>query len=81
MTAATELQQTRLRPIRRTDGAEWSIDVHERASSLVRPKDSLQQVQCRDATVGVKQLLLYTSNLEPMREVRLQAGGRGTVCV
>ena len=78
--AAVELQQTRTRPIRRADGAGWSIDVHERDLSLVRSTESLQQMQCRIAAVEIKQLLLDATNLEPMREEQLQAGVRGTVC-
>ena len=44
VTAATELQQTRLRPIRRADGAGWSIHVHDRAMSPERSLAGLQQV-------------------------------------
>ena len=48
-TAAAQVQQTWLRPIRRADGAEWSIDVLDRAVSAVRSTDGLQQWQGRDA--------------------------------
>ena len=67
--AAVGLQQAWVRLICRADGVERSVDVHERASSLVRSAECLQQVQCQVAADGKEQLLVDSKDLGRAHEM------------
>ena len=80
VTAAAELQQTRLSFICRADGAERSFDVHERASSRVRSTECLRQVQsARLQLMGIFSCWCKVNEFDLVCEEQLWTGGRETV--
>ena len=74
--AAAGLHQARMRPMRRTDGADWCSDMHERDLSPVRSQERLQLVQFKIAAEVTRQLLQDAT--APRTKARSAAAGRWT---